>query len=480
MTFNPSRLLAAGDVAPTLSERGQPAPEDPASSQSVNAKLLGFGFDLLDELHWEEYGGPLFDYGDPPFRNIDIRLERVAWDALFPTKEPQEFLLFLVLLFEPPFKNDDGKPFKLAELLKLKMAYRVDPKTGEPTSVTFTRLQGDRRALYSIEFSLLESGGAAEDEDDEAAPATAGANRYLRLSMTAHPTGMESLIREGRRAEQDQDGDDGDEADTSDGVARNVRDVFAMSKALAALAAQAADRRQNSGSFARWLVTKMLRGTLYLDVVGGFDQNDVERLATSTIPLAKAWAGGAIEPMDIEALAQAAGVAYEAARRYRKKLRDEQKIDIGVPRAFYSGVTVAAAGAMGRNALNALAGAVAEADAAAAGSLWVAAAKRFADGRRKVIGAPVEYALVGQLGAFPVEEVSAKIEALTPLKKRAARKAAAVSKKRRATTRPKPGAAAKKAAPVKPARASGRKSSSTAPKGHGGGGARKGKPRAKR
>ena len=72
------------------------------------------------------------------------------------------------------------------------------------------------------------------------------------------------------------------------------------------------------------------------------------------------------------------------------------------------------------------------------GRQLIAAAKRFAQGRRKVIGATVQGALAGQLGDFPVKEVSAEIEALTPRKKRAARKAAAGSKSRRATKESKP------------------------------------------
>ena len=100
------------------------------------------------------------------------------------------------------------------------------------------------------------------------------------------------------------------------------------------------------------------------------------------------------------------------------------KIDIGVPRAFYDGVTVAAAGAMDPTALRALAGALAKDDPTDVGRQLIEAAKRFAEGRRKVIGATVQAALAGRLGDFPVKEVSAEVEALTPRKKRPARKVA--------------------------------------------------------
>src|SRR5271166_2686894 len=473
LTFNPSQLLAAADVAPTLRGKHDSAPEFPASSQFVTAKLLGLGFDVLAELHLTEHKRPLINY-DPPFDDSDIRLERVDWDAFIRTKDPREFLLFLVLLFEPVFTaNDDGRPLKLADLLKLKTSCGFDPKTGQLTRVTFTRLQGKRRKLYSIEFSTLESGAA--DEDEEADFATASPIGSLRLRVTAHPTGIVQLIRAGRGADQDQDGvesgesdagDENDDADRSDGGARSDRDVWAMSNAIEALAAQAVDRQQNLGSFAQWLVTKTLRDTLRLDVVGGFEQKDIEALATTSNEMAKAWADGGIKPMDFTAWTLAANLDYEKARRYRNKVRDEHKIDIGVPRAFYDGVTVAAAGAMDSNALRALAGALAKGDPTDVGRQLIGAAKRFAEGRRKVIGATVQGALAGQLGEFPVEEVSAEIEALPPRKKRAARKVAAVSKSLRASKQSKPGAKARNPTPVKQPRASGRNPRPTAAKGN--------------
>ena len=489
LTFNPSQLLAGDNVAPTLSrDDDEWPPEFPTSSHIVSSKLLGLGFDILNELYWMKKKRPLIWY-DPGFNDNDIRLERVDWDALIQTKDPREFLLFLVLLFEPVFTAiDDGRPLRLADLLKLKTSCGFDPRTGELTRVTFTRLQGKRRKLYSIEFSKLESGAAGGDEEEDFAPA--GRAGLLQLRVTAHPTGIVQLIRAGDRvAYQSQDGDqsnesdavdENDDMDTSDGGAQSDRNVLALSNAIEMLGAQADDRPQICGTFDQWLVTKMLRDTLRLDVVGGFDQKDVEALAGDTNEVARAWADGGIEPMDFTAWTQAANLDYEKARRYRNKMRAERKIDIGVPRAFYDGVTVAAAGAMDPNALRALAGALAKDDPMDVGRQLIAAAKRFAQGRRKVIGAAVQAALAGHLGDFPVKEVSAEIEALPRRKKRVARKVAAVSKSIRATKQTKPGVKARKLAPIQPPRGSGRKPAPTTAKGNKRGGLTTGMRRAKR
>ena len=72
-------------------------------------------------------------------------------------------------------------------------------------------------------------------------------------------------------------------------------------------------------------MTKTLRDTLRLDVVGGFEQKDVEALAADTNEVARAWAQRGIEPMDFTAWTQAANLDYEKARHYRNKVRDEFK-----------------------------------------------------------------------------------------------------------------------------------------------------------
>jgi hypothetical protein len=243
LTFNPSQLLANDDVAPTLSLDDDAPPEFPASSQSVTAKLLGLGFDILDDLYVAKHKRRLINFR-PPFTDEDIRLERVSWDASIPASNPRKFLLFLLLLFEPVFTaNDDRRPLKLANLLSLKMSCSFDLRSGDLTRVTLTRLQGERRKIFSIEFSELESSAAEEQEEtDLKIPRRA---RSLRLRVTAHPTGIVQLIQAGNLGTLDQEDDQSNEADVGnennyedapDGNARNNRDVWALSRATEVLA----------------------------------------------------------------------------------------------------------------------------------------------------------------------------------------------------------------------------------------------------
>jgi hypothetical protein len=138
----------------------------------------------------------------------------------------------------------------------------------------------------------------------------AGRASLLRLRVMAHPTGIAELLHEANCGCLTQDDDQSMEFDE-----RSGRDVFAVSMAIDTLW-QADDRGQPLygsiyGSFPNWLVAKTLRDTLRLDVVGGFEKQDVEALAADTNEVARAWADGGIGPMNFKAWAQAANLDYE-------------------------------------------------------------------------------------------------------------------------------------------------------------------------
>jgi len=417
-----------------------------------------------------------------------------------------------VLIFEPTFKSNDGRFFRLSSLLKMQTSYRLDDKTGAITTVTFTRLQGQRRKLFSIEFSVLEFGAPEDVDSVDPVNAAAGGQHYVRMRVTAHPDGIDQLIREGLAVD---DGDDEDTVDRGfepDGEQRGLsikRNIADLSEAIAHLAENENGLGHNQGSFPRWLARKILRDTLNLDVIGGFAQKDVEAVCADKNPVAQAWAKGGVEPMDTAALASKANVSDEAARRFRSRIRAERKIDIGIPLAFYNRASLAAIREMDDDIVGKIVAAI-YADAtsgdnqlhAVAIKSLSAAARRFADGRRDVIGGAVEGPLHGALGEFPIESVRAKVKALTPIKSGArhqyrvakpptkkrlfpkpanttrerdatkrsqgltARKAAAASKSLRATKRSKPGAKTSNPSPVKPPRASGRSLRPSAAKGN--------------
>ena len=116
---------------------------------------------------------------------------------LLQSSDPSEFLSYLVLIFEPTFKSNDGRLFRLSSLLKLETSYRVDDKTGIIRTVTFTRFQGQSRKLFSIEFSALDSEAREDAHFLDSLNAAAGGQDYVRMRVTAHPDGIDQLIREG-------------------------------------------------------------------------------------------------------------------------------------------------------------------------------------------------------------------------------------------------------------------------------------------
>ena len=429
LTFNPSWLLAGARIVPTLADSKDPMRDSPASSKLVNALLLGTGFDVLNRVYAHTRNDPNFieSGGDGEYYDRDIQLQRVVWDMLLPCLDPREFLSYLVLIFEPTFKSSDGRLFRLSSLLKAEISYRVDDKTGAIRTVTFTRLQGQHRKLFSIEFSVLGSGAPEDVDFIDSLNAASGGQDYVRMRVTAHPDGIDQLIREGLPV------DNGDEEDTVDRdfepdgeqrgspIKRNIED---LSEAIGHLAEKEKDLGHNQGSFPRWLARKILRDTLNLDVIGGFAQKDVEAVCADKNQVARAWAKGGVEPMDTHALASEAKVSDEAARKYRSKIRADRKIDIGIPLAFYNQASLAAIREMDDDIIGKIVAAI-HADATSgddqlrevAIKSLSAAARRFADGRRDVVGGAVNRSLKGELGVFRVEVVSAKVKALTRIER---------------------------------------------------------------
>jgi len=514
ITFTPSWLLAGPDIVPTLGDGKDPMHDSPASSKLVNALLLGIGFDVLNGVYAHTRNDPsLIDSGgDGVYYDRDIQLQCVDWDMLLPCPDPREFLSYLVLIFEPTFKSNDGRLFRLSSLLKMQTSYRVDDKTGAIRTVTFTRRQGQRRKLFSIEFSVHESGAPEDVDFVDSLNAPAGGQDYVRMRVTAHPDGIDQLIREGLATGNGDDEDTVDRGFEPDGEQRGLsvkRNIADLSEAIAYLAENENGLGHNQGSFPRWLARKILRDTLNLDVIGGFAQKDVEAVCADKNPVAQAWAKGGVEPMDTAALASKAKVSDETARKFRSKIRAERKIDIGIPLAFYNRASLAAIREMDDDIISKIVAAI-HADAtsgddqlhAVAIKSLSAAARRFADGRRDVIGGAVEGPLHGVLGVFPVDIVSAKVTALTRIKSGArhrsrvakpatksglfpkpanttrerdatkrsqgltARKAAAASKSLRETKRSKPGAKTSNPSPVKQPRASGGNLRPTAARGN--------------
>ena len=200
LTFNPSRMLAAVDVAPTPSRAGKWE-----SSGFIEFGQLGPARSWFPRSRWPLRGGAprrfAFGYGGEDLIESDIRLERVRWDLMLPTRDPQRFLDLLPLIFEPVFKGDDGKVVKLSKLLRLKPTHDPDPHTGDIRSVILTRIQGERRKLFSIVFSQVNSAGFAAlgEEGTVHAGNVTGLHGYVRMSVTAHPEGIARIIRAGER-----------------------------------------------------------------------------------------------------------------------------------------------------------------------------------------------------------------------------------------------------------------------------------------
>jgi hypothetical protein len=409
--FNPSQMLAGTDVAPTLIKRNTPAISYPSSSKHVASKLLRLGFDLLDSLHKLTHNGkPLFE--DKEGRGIedaDIRLETIAWDMLLPTKSPRRFLEYLALMFVPPTRQS-GKIVRLGELLRVKADFKNDADTGELESVTLKKIQGDRRNVFSIEFSRP---GSKTNRQAQPMPNTFkvernGVDRNVRLRLTAHPDGIAEIIsaaqqkhREGSPRVRSVGGD------FATGTASS-RNLSLLSDGLEVLGNVVTGHGQLSRlSFGRWLARKALCATLNLDTIALFTRSDLDTLVGLDDGVAKAWRDSDSLEVDFKAVAEAAKVNVQTVRNRRSDWRRLYKIDISLPHAFYlTLVTVSPVVAMDGGARAALSKALSHPEAQQTFDLLKQAAKDFDRRRRTIIGMVVEDAQKGNLGRFRVRVIA--------------------------------------------------------------------------
>jgi hypothetical protein len=404
-------MLAGDDVAPSLIKRNSPIISFPSSSKHVASKLLRLGFDLLDSLHTlTREGKPLFENEEGRgIEDADIRLESISWEMLLPTKSPRRFLEHLALIFVPPTRQS-GKVVRLGELLGVKADFKNEADTGELQSVTLKKIQGDRRNVFSIEFSRPASTTKrqAKPTPNASKLERSCADRHLRLRLTAHPDGIAEIISAAQqkyRKGNPRVSPVGD--DLATGTASS-RSLSLLTDGLEVLGNVVTRRGQLSRfSFGRWLARKALCETLNLDAIALFTRADLDTLVGLNDSVAKAWRDSDSLEVDFKAVAKAAKVTVQTVRNRRSDWRRRYKIDIALPRAFYlTLITVSPVVAMDGDARAALSKALSHPEAQQTFDLLKQAAKDFDSGRRTIIGLVVEDAQKGNLGKFRVRAIA--------------------------------------------------------------------------
>jgi hypothetical protein len=411
LSFNPSQMLAGTDVAPTLIKRNSPAISFPSSSKHVASKLLRLGFDLLDSLHkLTRDGKPLFENEEGKgVEDADMRLESIAWEMLLPTRSPRRFLEHLALIFVPPTRQS-GKVVRLGELLRVKADFKNEAETGELESVTLKKIQGDRRNVFSIEFSRPSS---RTKRQARPTPNTSKVERncverHLRLRLTAHPDGIAEIISAAQQRYRKGNPRVGSVGGGFATGTASSRSVSLLSNGLEVLGNVVTERGQLSRfSFGRWLARKALCEILNLDAIALFTRGDLDTLVGLNDGVAKAWRQSDSLEVDFKALAEAAKVDVQTVRNRRSDWRRRYKIDIALPYTFYlTVVTISPVVAMDGDARAALSKALLHPEAQQTFDLLKQAAKDFDSGRRTIIGLVVEDAQKGNLGRFRVRAIA--------------------------------------------------------------------------
>ena len=412
LTFNPSEMLAGTHVAPTLLSQKSTGIPFPSSSSHVAGKLLRLGFDLLDALY------KMTHRGDRLFKNekgegigdADICIESIEWETLVLTTNARRFLEHLTLIFVPPSRRN-GKVVRLGELLKLKADFKNDAKTGELGSVTLKKIQGDRRNVFSIELSRLNSRTRKTDPNASEVESSRS-DRHVRLRLIAHQDGVATIIS----AAQQKCRNGGqrvvlvDDDFTVEKAAS--RRLWMVGQAVEVLGnVVTAQHKLSRFSFGHWLAKKVLCEVLHLDVIARFSRGDLDKLVRQNDAIAKAWRASSSLSVNMKALAKAAKVDIQTVYNRRREWRRMYRIDIALPHAFYlTLVTVSPVDAMDAEARAALSETLSHPDAQRTFELLGEAAKDFDQGHRTIIGSAVDDAQTGKLGKFQVQTIEAAIK----------------------------------------------------------------------
>jgi hypothetical protein len=346
---NPTTLIAGNNLLPVTSRDATSRALEPfpSSAPRMMTKLNRVLFRFLEDLAGQVTGNTAGLFAPATRRSIDsgdFAVVHIQW-CCYLRADPSRFLRVLVAMFAPPMATDVGFS-SLARQMKLQFSYETDERSTRVKSALLERLHGKNNAWSATAYNKrarvgkMRQGKTLDSDEEELI------DNHVRFDMTAHRPAILEIIGDAKRFLEHC-------RETFPTFLEHNRAKEFLSKtpeptarwlefAVYILSHRSVAGKMQRGSFADYLVPKVLDEVLHLSsivccTVGGL--RSFEQLAD---PVAKAWRE--LETYDaqgwVDRLCQAGGCEKSKVYQLREKWLREFNVDIAIPRAFYRDLLV--------------------------------------------------------------------------------------------------------------------------------------------
>jgi hypothetical protein len=395
---SPTTIIAGANVGPAVfAPQGGPLEPNPSSSLRILNSNVRLGFELLDDVYRQTLGVSQSLYSPVTAMNLkrgNFRIVRAQWAAYLPAKDPTLGLQLLAIIFGQTISRGRGI-ISLATHLGLRYDLFTDQDTHEVTGMLLRKYQGNK-PFYSI--SLYDKGhriaqmkqGKTLSEEERRAIET-----NVRLDVTVHAEGIVAMCQaaRGRLRAMQKGGKTLPWVWTETFLSGEIRpSALWLTRAVFVLSHELEGRLLIRRSFAHWLVPKILRDTLHLDIVAGFTLRGIRALIATGDSVAVAWheADGFDDENWAKHLSRAAGCSPATVYARRTIWRKKFGIDIAVSHAWYRDMLYFGPQSLSDpQSRSALTAAVRQRDGAAITPMLLKAAVHFDRKRVEVVGSMI-------------------------------------------------------------------------------------------
>jgi hypothetical protein len=345
--FNPTTILAGNNVYPAAiaDPITRALGEYPSSHPETMQQIYRLGFDLLEELHDQATTGAERLYQPTTaaaIRSGDFHLIRAQWSAYLPTDVPT-FLQVVGTLYGHSISK--GKALIQAANY-VGLSFDLYPKAKiEPVSGVMLIKKHGKKSLFSLVFYDKRKRIAQMKQGRSLLPAEATTIRdNVRFDITAHSLGIEAIVKAAQArlkllSERGVRFPDGAwvRSFRTEEVKPTAR---LLQRAIFVLSHQIEDGLLVRRSIAKWLVPRMIRHVLALNILARFGRDNFLRLGALEDPVAVAWRCDEVGKAGAWAktLAKLADCSEATVYSRRDAWLKEYGIDIRMPHALYRDV----------------------------------------------------------------------------------------------------------------------------------------------